>query len=78
MANGEPLKYRLITGPDDEVFCKRVSELLDNGYELYGPPTMTNGQGGVIVGQAVVLKSPAQRAAEAMASGMFLPGRDDD
>ncbi|GGQ23463.1 hypothetical protein BKA00_006023 [Actinomadura coerulea] len=47
-------RYRVLTGPDDETFCRRVSEALDLGYELHGPPSVTfNGQR-VIVAQAVV------------------------
>ncbi|OMP68341.1 DUF1737 domain-containing protein [Domibacillus epiphyticus] len=50
----EKLKYRLITGKDDANFCKRISELLDEGYKLYGSPSCTfNGQD-VIVAQAVI------------------------
>lgn len=33
--------YRYLTGPDDAVFCHRVSEALSRGWELYGPPTLT-------------------------------------
>lgn len=51
----DKLKYRLITGKDDENFCKRISELLDVGYKLYESPSCTfNGQD-VIVAQAVIL-----------------------
>ncbi|OIK20325.1 DUF1737 domain-containing protein [Bacillus amyloliquefaciens] len=47
------LRYRLITGKDDANFCKRISELLDEGYKLHGSPSCTfNGQD-VIVAQAV-------------------------
>jgi len=47
--------YRLLTGPDDAEFCKRVSEALGMGYVLYGPPTMTydTERKRVIVGQAL-------------------------
>jgi hypothetical protein len=46
--------YRLITGPDDASFCRRVSEALALGYELYGSPAATfNGQS-IVVAQAVV------------------------
>ena len=38
--NGLPI-YRLLTGPDDAEFCKRVSEAIMLGYVLYGSPTMT-------------------------------------
>jgi hypothetical protein len=49
------LRYRLITGKDDASFCKRISELLDEGYKLYGSPSCTfNGQD-VIVAQAVII-----------------------
>ena len=30
--------YRLLTGKDDDAFCKRVSEALIDGYQLYGSP----------------------------------------
>ena len=47
-------RYRLLTGPDDAAFCRRVSEALALGYQLYGSPTMAfNGQS-VIAGQAVI------------------------
>ncbi|HEY9109951.1 MAG TPA: DUF1737 domain-containing protein [Roseateles sp.] len=47
-------EYRLLTGPDDASFCRRVSEALALGYVLYGSPGATfNGQN-VIVAQAVV------------------------
>ena len=32
--------YRLLTGRDDHAFCERVSEALDQGWRLYGSPTM--------------------------------------
>jgi hypothetical protein len=51
--------YKLITGKDDADFCRRVTQALSDGYDLYGSPTMTfNGQH-VVVGQAVV-KRPSQ------------------
>jgi len=46
--------YSYLTGPDDEVFCKRVSEKLNNGWELYGNPALTFDGKRVIAGQAVV------------------------
>jgi len=45
--------YTLLTGPDDETFCKRVCEKLNNGWELYGGPTMTYNGTHVIAGQAL-------------------------
>ncbi|RYF72091.1 MAG: DUF1737 domain-containing protein [Comamonadaceae bacterium] len=47
-------RYRLLTGPDDSAFCRRVSEAIALGYVLYGSPAATfNGQA-VIVAQAVI------------------------
>jgi len=46
--------YSFLTGPDDEAFCKRVAERLNNGWDLYGNPTMTFDGQNVIAGQAVV------------------------
>lgn len=47
--------YRLLTGKDDSAFCHRVTAALNNGWELYGPPTMTYdaAKGEVVCGQAV-------------------------
>lgn len=55
---GEPqkLSYRLLTGTDDLAFCTRVSEALADGYELYGSPAISQGEQGVQVCQAVILK----------------------
>jgi len=49
-------RYRLITGPDDAEFCRRVSGALDDGYVLYGSPAITfDGLHGIaIAAQAVV------------------------
>jgi hypothetical protein len=33
--------YRLLTGEDDHAFCLRVSEVLAEGYVLYGSPSAT-------------------------------------
>ena len=51
--NGLP-RYRLLTGPDDEAFCRRVSEALELGYELYGDPAISLDGGRAVVAQAVV------------------------
>ncbi len=46
--------YRILTGPDDAAFCRRVSDAIALGYKLYGSPAATfNGQS-VIVAQAIV------------------------
>ena len=49
--------YRLLTGPDDAAFCKRVSEALALGYELYGSPAATFNGERVIVAQAILWPS---------------------
>ena len=46
--------YRLLTGPDDASFCRRVSEALALGYRLYGSPAATFNGSQVIVAQAVL------------------------
>lgn len=46
--------YRLLTGPDDAVFCHRVSAALALGYQLYGSPSATFNGEKVIVAQAVI------------------------
>lgn len=53
--------YRLLTGPDDAAFCRRVSEALALGYELYGSPAATHDGTRVIVAQAVLWPSVATR-----------------
>ncbi|MFF4889448.1 DUF1737 domain-containing protein [Micromonospora chersina] len=55
--SGRParLRYRLLTGPDDADFCRRVSDLLADGYRLHGSPAATFDGQRVIVAQAVVL-----------------------
>jgi hypothetical protein len=54
-ATAQRLTYRLISGPDDVVFCQRVGEALADGYRLYGSPTVTFDGTNVIAAQAVVL-----------------------
>jgi hypothetical protein len=46
--------YSYLTGPDDESFCKRVCEKLNNGWRLYGSPTLTFDGKNIIAGQALV------------------------
>jgi len=48
------LRYRLITGVDDSSFCERISRLLEEGYQLYGSPSVTFNGENVIAAQAVV------------------------
>lgn len=46
--------YRLLTGPDNEGFCRRVSAALNQGYLLYGSPAATFDGVSVVVAQALV------------------------
>lgn len=57
MTDETPLRYRLLTGPDDHAFCERVSQALAEGYQLHGSPAITYNadQKQNIVAQAVVL-----------------------
>jgi hypothetical protein len=52
--------YRYLTGPDDATFCLRVSEALNQGWELHAGPTLTFDGSRVIAGQAVVKETPGQ------------------
>jgi hypothetical protein len=49
--------YRVLTGPDDDAFCWRVSEALELGYELHGSPAVTFDGSRVIVAQALLWPS---------------------
>jgi hypothetical protein len=57
----EMLRYRLLTGPDDDAFCRRVSEAIVLGYRLYGSPVATFDGTRVIVGQALTWPTDSQR-----------------
>lgn len=48
--------YRYLTGPDDASFCHRVSAALNEGWQLYGSPTLTFDpeRQRVITGQAII------------------------
>ena len=47
--------YRMITGPDDNEFCHRISKALSNGWELTGSSSLTYDpiKERVICGQAI-------------------------
>jgi len=49
--------YRLLTGPDDDAFCRRVSDALELGYRLYGSPAATFDGKHVIVAQALLWRT---------------------
>lgn len=54
-------QYRLLTGPDDDSFCRRVSDALALGYQLYGSPVATFDGERVVVGQALLWPASAAR-----------------
>ena len=62
--------YRLLTGPDDDAFCRRVSDALALGYELFGSPSVTFNGRSVIAAQAIVwpgtVKASASTPADAV------------
>ena len=58
MTEDELPRYRVLTGPDDAAFCRRVSEALELGYELHGGPAVTFDGAHVIVAQALLRPSP--------------------
>lgn len=53
MADEHP-QYRLLTGEGDRAFSERVSQALDEGYELHGAPSIAVEAGLVWAAQAVV------------------------
>jgi hypothetical protein len=55
--------YRYLTGKDDAAFCHRVTKALNNGWQLYGQPTLTFDQkrGEVICGQAITKELKGKR-----------------
>ena len=69
--NGLPT-YRLLTGPDDDAFCRRVSDALALGYELFGPPTVTFNGRSVIAAQAIVWPGTV-RASESISADTVSP-----
>ncbi|MGH3273511.1 MAG: DUF1737 domain-containing protein [Streptosporangiaceae bacterium] len=46
--------YRVLTGPDDADFCRRVSEMIALGYHLHGGPAATFNGERVIIAQALL------------------------
>ena len=49
--------YRVLTGLDDDAFCRRVSAALALGYVLHGSPALTFNGESVIVAQAIIWPS---------------------
>lgn len=54
-------RYRVLTGPDDETFCRRVSEALELGFRLHGSVSVTFDGQRVIVAQALLWSGTAVR-----------------
>lgn len=52
--------YRILTGGDDAAFCHKVTQALNLGWQLHGPPTMAfdTASGTMRCGQAVVKDVP--------------------
>lgn len=52
--------YRYLTGKDDAAFCHRVTKALNEGWQLYGSPTLTfdAARGIVVCGQAITKEIP--------------------
>ncbi|AFM32289.1 MULTISPECIES: DUF1737 domain-containing protein [Stutzerimonas stutzeri subgroup] len=53
--------YRFVTGPDDVLFCMRITESLNNGWELHGGPTLTFDGKTPIAGQALIKEVPGEK-----------------
>jgi hypothetical protein len=53
-------RYRILTGPDDDAFCQRVSEAIEHGYALYGSPALATNGKTVIAGQALIWSGARQ------------------
>lgn len=51
-------KYRYLTGKDDSAFCQRVTDALNEGWTLYGSPTMSFNGEHIVVGQAIYKEEP--------------------
>jgi hypothetical protein len=74
VSENERLRYRVLTGPDDETFCERVSAALAEGYQLHGGPSVTANGGQVIVAQAVVLPISNSVVTPLSTTGFERPG----
>lgn len=52
--------YRYLTGKDDVHFCARVTAALNEGYQLYGSPTMSFNGIDIIVGQVIIKEDASE------------------
>ena len=46
--------YRVLSGPDDAMFCERVERMLKLGWHLHGGPAVTFNGKSAILAQAIV------------------------
>lgn len=69
MVQDSRLRYQLLTGPDTSAFCQRVSDKLDDGYVLYGSPSLTFDGTTTYVAQAVILAEVPAGESASIASG---------
>lgn len=55
--------YRYFTGQDDAAFCHRITASLNNGWTLYGNPTLTYDTklNRVICGQSMTKEVPGEK-----------------
>ena len=58
------LRDRLLTGPDDRTFCARASQALEEGYALYGSPSISISGEKVVVAQAVIWPAEGKNGEE--------------
>lgn len=65
--------YRMITGPDDDQFCHRVSKALSNGWELAGSASLTYDatRGKTMCGQPVMKDVPGETYEEGIKLGDY-------
>ncbi|MCB0974586.1 MAG: DUF1737 domain-containing protein [Actinobacteria bacterium] len=72
------VRYRLITGSNDEELSERVCEALAQGYSLHGNPVISNAEGMLVFGQAVAWKPKPDRSRDrGFDRGRPPKGRDD-
>jgi hypothetical protein len=66
--------YRLLTGTDDAAFCKRVSQALNQGWELYGAPAVSHDpqSGRPVCAQAIVKQAAGEWSDDMLADGFKL------
>ena len=66
--------YRLLTGTDDAAFCKRVSQALNQGWDLHGSPALSHDpqSGRPVCAQAIVKQADGDWSDDMLADGFKL------